>query len=79
MIIAAVTLAVALSFWMGSRIPNLNEKAMMGGQTQLEALGFDQVFAIDPEDHFLTKVLITTVNWIDTNKRGMTFGVTLAA
>ena len=37
LIIAAVTAAVALSFWMGSRIPNLNEKAMMSGAASREA------------------------------------------
>ncbi len=79
LIIAFFTLYIALMFWSGSRIPALNEKAMMGGQTQLEALGFDQVFQMKPDDGYLKKVLITTVNWIDTNKKGMTFGVTLAA
>ena len=67
-----------MSFWMGSRIPNLNEKAMMAGDTQLELLGFDQVLEIQPDDGFVIRVLYTTVNWVDTNKRGMTFGVVLA-
>ena len=78
-LIIAVTLAVGLTFWMGSRVPNLNEKAMMGGDAQIEALGFDQVYAIMETDTFIAKVLKTTANWMQTNKRGMTFGVLFAA
>jgi uncharacterized membrane protein YraQ (UPF0718 family) len=79
LLIIAVTLTVAFSFWLGSRIPNLNEKAMMGGDTELEVLGFDQVLEIQEGDGFVKRVVYTTVNWVDTNKRGMTFGVILAA
>jgi len=78
-LIIIVTLAVGFTFWLGSRVPNLNEKAMMGGDAQIEALGFDQVYAIHETDSFVAKVLKTTVNWMDTNKRGMTFGVLFAA
>ncbi|RMD65044.1 MAG: hypothetical protein D6826_00995, partial [Alphaproteobacteria bacterium] len=76
---ALITLTVAITFWMGSRIPNLNEKALMGGDAEIELLGFDVVFAIEPDDSFIERVVYTTVNWMDTNKRGMTFGVVLAA
>lgn len=78
-LIVVATAAVALTFWLGSRLPNLNEKAMMAGDAGIEALGFDQVFALADDDGFLTKVAKTTVNWMDTNKRGMTFGVLFAA
>lgn len=77
--ILLATLAVALSFWLGSRLPNLNEKAMMAGDAGIEALGFDQVFAVSEDEGFLIKVGKTTINWMDTNKRGMTFGVLFAA
>ena len=30
-LIVIVTITVGFTFWMGSRVPNLNEKAMMGG------------------------------------------------
>lgn len=36
-----ITLAVGMNFWIGSRYPDLNEKAYMGGEMQLDALGFD--------------------------------------
>lgn len=31
LILGMATLAIGLAFWLGSRVPNLNEKAMMGG------------------------------------------------
>ena len=46
LLIVVITLAIAMGFWMGSRVPNPKEKAMMGGDTSLEALGFDQVVAV---------------------------------
>ena len=40
-VLTVVMLAViGASFWAGSRVPALNEKALMGGDAQLEALGF---------------------------------------
>ncbi len=65
-------------FWAGSRIPQLNEKAMMGGEVQLEALGFDIVYEVRPDDPVHVKVAKTTVNWIKTNQKGMTFGILFA-
>ena len=47
---ALVTLFVAFSFWFGSRIPNLDEKAMMGGDSQIESLGFNVVFEVRQSD-----------------------------
>ena len=69
LLITVVALTVGLSFWMGSRVPNLNEKAMMGGDAQIEALGFDQVYAIHETDSFVAKVLKTTVNWMVSRRR----------
>lgn len=72
-------IGLAVSFWAGSRVPALNEKALMGGDTQLDALGFDTVFQVQPTDSVVVKTLKTTVNWIQTNKKGMTFGVLFGA
>lgn len=70
---------IAISFWAGSRIPALNEKAVMGGDTQLEALGFETLIEVQPDDGMIFRAIATTVNWMETNKKGMTFGVLLAA
>ena len=79
MLAGFMTLLIALTFWLGSRYPSLDEKAMMGGDIQLEALGFDTVVEVRESDPFLYRAFGTTVNWIDTNKRGMAFGLVLAA
>lgn len=71
--------SLALSFWSGSRVPQLNEKAAMGTEVSIDTLGFDTVLEIRPEHGVLTRILYTTVNWMDTNKKGMTFGVLFAS
>lgn len=74
-----VVVSVAVVFWSGSRVPQLNEKATMGAETNINALGFDTVFIVQPGDGTAKKILYTTVNWVDTNKKGMTFGVIFAS
>ena len=77
---ALLCAAIALAFWSGSRYPALNEKALMGGTSVLEdPLGFEAVMPVDPADPLLLRVTATTVNWISTNRQGMTFGLLLAA
>ena len=79
-ILSLLSLAtLAIFFWAGSRVPQLNEKAIMGESADLDAIGFDVVLAVKPDDSVVTKVLYTTVNWLQTNKKGMTFGVLFAA
>lgn len=78
-LVVFVTLSVAIGFLSGSRVPNLNEKAMMGGDAEIASLGFDVVIPIEADDSFVERVVYTTVNWLDTNKRGMAFGVVFAA
>ncbi|MFT5431848.1 MAG: uncharacterized membrane protein YraQ (UPF0718 family) [Planctomycetota bacterium] len=80
LLLAIVSLAaLAVFFWAGSRVPQLNEKAIMGESADLDAIGFDVVYAVKPDDSVVMKVLKTTVNWLQTNKKGMTFGVLFAA
>ncbi|MDU8912165.1 FG-GAP-like repeat-containing protein [Aestuariicoccus sp. MJ-SS9] len=71
---------LAYLFWTGSRYPALNEKAMMSGAIQLEdALSFEARFPIDPDMGLVERIFWSTLNWINTNKKGMTFGVLFAA
>jgi uncharacterized membrane protein YraQ (UPF0718 family) len=72
-------LLVSFSFWAGSRYPDLVEKGQAGSSMVLDGIGFDSVFAVSPQDSWLSKVLKRTVNWLDTNKKGMLFGLILAA
>ena len=69
---------LAFSFWSGSRYPALSEKAAMGIDTRLAALGFEVWMPVQADDPLLRQVLYTTLNWINTNRQGMTFGVLLA-
>lgn len=71
---------LAYLFWTGSRYPSLNEKAMMSGAIQLEdALSFEAKFPIDPDMGMVERIFWSTLNWINTNRKGMTFGVLFAA
>lgn len=66
-------------FWLGSRYPALNEKAMMGGDTGLSGLAFDIVLDIFPNSSLWWQLVANTANWIATNLKGMTFGVLFGA
>ena len=72
------TLAVA--FWSSSRYPQLNEKALMGGDAKLEdPLSFDAIVQLQEGDPLAKRIAYSTLNWLHTNKEGMTFGVLLGA
>ena len=55
------------------------KSAMAGSISPSSSLNFEEVFQV--EDHFpyWKKVAYSTGNWLNTNKRGMTFGVLFAA
>ncbi len=79
-VVSILIALIAMAFWAGSRVPALNEKAAMGGNLFLEdPLSFEALFPIDPSDPVFKKIGFTTINWLDTNKQGMTFGLALAA
>ena len=72
--------ALAIQFWTGSRYPQLNEKALMGGDATLESpMSFEAVVVIQDGDSLIRKILLTTVNWADENRKGMTFGILFGA
>lgn len=78
--IVAFCMALAVNFWAGSRVPSLSDKASLGGALILEdPLGFEAVYPIDPSDPIMDKIFFTTVNWVSTNRQGMTFGILMAA
>lgn len=79
-LLALLIIGLALQFWSGSRYPSLNEKAIMGGQTNLEgSLSFEATILVQEGDPLYVEIGKETVNWIMTNRRGMTFGVLMAA
>ncbi len=75
-----IVAVLAYLFWTGSRYPALNEKAVMSGAIQLEdVLSFEAKFPITGDMGLLERIFWSTLNWISTNKKGMTFGVLFAA
>jgi len=64
---------------MSSRIPALNEKAMMGGSTSLSSLSFDIIYEPDDKAPILEQIWVNAANWTYTNRQGMTFGILLSA
>ena len=79
-VLALFIVAIATMFWSGSRYPELDEKALMGGDTMLEdPLSFEAFIELQAGDPLWKQVLVTTANWVNTNKKGMLFGLFLGA
>lgn len=71
---------LAFFFWTGSRYPDLNDKAIMSGAIHLEdPLSFEALIEVRDEQPAAQRVLYTTLNWVKTNRKGMTFGVLFGA
>ena len=66
-------------FWMTSRYPALDSKSIMEGATNFQGIGFDQVIAVPSDASTIKRILFNTINWLETNRNGMTFGVLFAA
>ena len=70
----------AIVFWSGSRYPSLDEKAIMGGSAALEdPLSFEATLQAQPGDELRTRILYSTINWLETNFEGMAFGLIVGA
>ena len=70
----------ALIFWLSSRYPALDNKAALSGSEAFEdPLTHQAHFHAPRNADFITKVTYTTLNWYETNFRGMAFGLILAA
>ena len=71
---------LAVVFWVTSRYPALDEKAMMGGGIKLEdPLSFEAYMPVLESYPVWKKIYVTTINWIMTNRQGMTFGIMFGA
>lgn len=78
-IIVLLLSTIAFNFWGGSRYPALNDKATMGSETRLEdTLSFEVMLEIQEGDSLSKRIAYSTVNWVNTNRQGMTFGVLFA-
>lgn len=73
-------IGVASSFWLVSRYPALDSKAALSGSEAFEdPLTHAAHFHAPRNADFITRVAYTTLNWYETNWRGMAFGLILAA
>ncbi|MCT8161684.1 FG-GAP-like repeat-containing protein [Pseudoruegeria sp. SHC-113] len=71
---------LAYLFWTQSRYPALDDKALMSGAIVLEdPISFDVLLPTSPEQPLWQRIAYSTVNWLNTNKKGMTFGVLFGA
>ncbi|MBC8283055.1 MAG: VCBS repeat-containing protein [Nitrospinae bacterium] len=79
-IILIFLICVACSFWLISRYPALDTKAALSGTEAFEdPLTNEAHFHASRNADFYTRVMITTLNWYQTNWRGMAFGLVIAA
>ncbi len=80
LIAAVLTASIALYFWMDSRYPALLKKLHSGTKIHVAgALSFDALLPVTPQMPLATRVGRTTVNWMYTNRIGMTFGICFGA
>ncbi|MEM9101014.1 MAG: FG-GAP-like repeat-containing protein [Pseudomonadota bacterium] len=75
-VIAVLAIAITLFFWMGSRYPDLNTKALMANSGSVQdTLTVWPILSIHESMPLAQKILFSTINWIHNNLKGMTFGV----
>ena len=74
-----ITLCIAiicLYFWIYSRYPDLDAKAVMSKSgTVSDLLSVWPIFVVNEHDHYFIKIMKSYVNWIMDNKKGMAFGL----
>lgn len=71
---------LALFFWLGSRYPQLAEKANDAGHVSLSSLvTLNPHFALADDANLFTQLVTTTANWLWTNRIGMSFGLLFAS
>jgi hypothetical protein len=71
---------MALYFWVDSRYPSLLKKLHKGTSIQVAgALSFDALLPVKPDMPIASRIGYTTVNWMYTNRVGMTFGICFGA
>ena len=75
-IAALLCVGIALYFWVDSRYPSLLKKMHSGKGIHISgALSFDALMAVKPDMPLATRIGHTTVNWLYTNRVGMSFGM----
>ena len=80
LVIVALIAVTAFSFWFFSRYPDLDRKAQMAeAASSIGDISPWPVVSVDAQAHFVKRWVLTTVNWVHANMRGMSFGIAIAA
>jgi uncharacterized membrane protein YraQ (UPF0718 family) len=80
LVAATLGLGIGLYFWIDSRYPALLKKLHSGKGISLKGvLSFDALMPVTPAMSLMTRIGHTTVNWMWTNRLGMTFGICFGA
>jgi len=75
LIAIALMLGIAAFFWIDSRYPALLKKYHSGAHVKVAgAITFDALFAVDHSMPLTQRVWRTSLNWLNANRVGMTFG-----
>jgi uncharacterized membrane protein YraQ (UPF0718 family) len=75
-----LSLAIGLYFWIDSRYPALLKKLHSGQAIHVSGvLSFDALLPVTPSMPVMTRIERTTVNWMWTNRIGMSFGICFGA
>jgi uncharacterized membrane protein YraQ (UPF0718 family) len=79
-ILLVFVVAVGISFWGVSRYPALSNKAALSGTDAFQDPLTHEAHFVAPDNAPLhIRVFYTSLNWYETNWRGMAFGLVLAA
>lgn len=75
-----LSLAIGLYFWVDSRYPSLLKKLHSGQSIKVSGvLSFDALMPVKPEMSLPVRVERTAINWMWTNRIGMTLGICFGA
>lgn len=66
-------------FWTSSRYPALDSKSGMGTEGAIQGIAFDIVVHVSGDQSWPVQVFYSFVNWLETNRKGMIYGILLAA
>jgi len=79
-VVSLLALAMGLYFWVDSRYPALVKKLHAGHSVKVVgAISFDALLPVDPKMPVMTRIERTSVNWLYTNRIGMSFGIGFGA
>ena len=78
-VLTCVLVFTCIAFWSLSRYPSLQNRAESTGKAVItDTLSFRPLIEFTEREPLWNKIFVSTINWVDGNKKGMTFGVIIA-